>query len=177
VNAEAAVKTIRDALRRANPSAKAAYERHAAAYSAKLERLDAGIRGCFASVPISQRKLVTDHDAFNYFAKRYHIDVIGAVIPSQTTQAQASAGAVAHLSALIGREHVKAVFPESSINPKLARAIARQTGASADYTLYGDTLGPGGSSGATYLTMEQANADQMVRGFTGGKRGCRLGGL
>ena len=67
---------------------------------------------------------------------------------------------------------MKAVFPESSINPKLAQAIARQTGATSDHTLYGDTLGPKGSSGATYLSMERANADAMVRGFTGGARGC-----
>src|SRR6201999_1487362 len=46
---------------------------------------------------------------------------------------------------------------ESSLNPKLARAIAKQTGARADYTLYGDTLGPAGSGGATYLDMELAN--------------------
>jgi ABC-type Zn uptake system ZnuABC Zn-binding protein ZnuA len=177
VNAEAAVKTIRDALVRADPSAKVSYERNASAYLAKLKRLDRGIRRCFGSVPASQRRLVTDHDAFNYFASRYRIDVIGAVIPSQTTQAQASAGDVAKLSSLIRKEHVKAVFPESSINPKLAKAIARQTGASSDYTLYGDTLGPHGSSGATYLTMERANADQMTRGFTGGQEGCEISGL
>jgi zinc/manganese transport system substrate-binding protein len=177
VNVEAAVATIRDRLTKAHPSATAAYARNASRYLAKLEHLDAGIRACFAAVPASQRKLVTDHDAFNYFARRYGIRVIGAVIPSQTTQAQASAGDVARLSALIRDERVKAVFPESSINPKLAQAIARQTGASSNYTLYGDTLGPTGSRGATYLAMEQANADQMTRGFTGGRRGCRIAGL
>jgi len=174
VNAEAAVKTIRDALARADPAAKAAYDGNAAAYLAKLRRLDAGIHDCFASVSVSRRKLVTDHDAFDYFARRYRIDVIGAVIPSQTTQAQSSAGDVGKLSSLIRKQGVKAVFPESSINPKLAKAIARETGASSDYTLYGDTLGPSDSSGATYLTMEQANADQMLRGFSGGKQGCKI---
>ena len=43
------------------------------------------------SVPPARRKLVTDHDAFGYFARRYGIEVVGAVIPSQTTQAQPSA--------------------------------------------------------------------------------------
>jgi zinc/manganese transport system substrate-binding protein len=177
VNVEAAIATVRAALVKADPGAKATYDRNAAAYLAKVRRLDAGIRRCLEAVPPSERKLVTDHDAFGYFAKRYGIDVIGAVIPSQTTQAQASAGDVAELSALIEKEDVKAVFPESSINPKLAEAIAKQTGASSDYTLYGDTLGPSGSSGATYLEMEQANADQMVRGFTGDRVGCRISGL
>jgi zinc/manganese transport system substrate-binding protein len=69
------------------------------------------------------------------------------------------------------------VFPESSLSPKLAEQIARETGARADYTLYGDTLGPHDSPGATYLSMEQANADALTRGFTGGKRGCRFAGI
>ena len=171
-NAIAAVGEIRDALVAADPKHAAAYRRSAAAYIVKLRALDRTIAACFARVPASERKLVTDHDAFGYFAARYGIQVVGAVIPSQTTQAQPSAGEIAKLIALIRREHVKAVFPESSINPKLAQAIARETGASSRYTLYGDTLGPRGSAGATYLTMERANADAMVRGFTGGKLSC-----
>ena len=83
-------------------------------------------------------------------------------------QAQPSAGDTAKLIALIKREHVHAVFPESSINPRLADTIARATGAASNYTLYGDTLGPH----QTYLQMERANADAMVRGFTGGKLHC-----
>jgi ABC-type Zn uptake system ZnuABC Zn-binding protein ZnuA len=72
---------------------------------------------------------------------------------------------------------VKAVFPESSVSPKLAQTIAQETGASSDHTLYGDTLGPEDSSGATYLQMEAANADAMVQGFSGGKRSCSIRGI
>ncbi len=61
-----------------------------------------------------------------------------------------------------------------SLSPKLAETIARETGASAKYTLYGDTLGPRGSNGGTYLKMEAANANAMVEGFTGGQQGCKL---
>jgi zinc/manganese transport system substrate-binding protein len=171
-NVEAVIPAIRDALAAARPQQRATFERNAAAYLARLRRLDDAIRACIARVAPAQRKLVTDHDAFGYFAARYGIHVIGAVLPSQTTQAQPSAGDVAQLSALIRRERVQAVFPESSLNPKLAEAIARQTGARSDLTLYGDTLGPPGSDGETYLGMERHNADAMVRGFTGGVRGC-----
>ena len=177
VNAEAAVERIRAALTAARPAARATFARNAAAYVARLRRLDGGIRRCVARVPVARRKLVTDHDAFGYLAHRYGIRVVGAVIPSQTTQGQPSAGDVARLSAVIRREGVKAVFPEASVNPGLARAIARQTGATADRTLYGDALGPEGSRGATYLGMEEANADEMVRGFTGGAVGCAIPGL
>ncbi len=176
VNAEAAVRRIRDALEAVAPRDRPAFERNAAAYLGRLQALDRAIAGCLARVPPAQRKLVTDHDAFGYFARRYGIRVIGAVIPSQTTEAQASAGDVARLTALIRREGVRAVFPESSLNGKLAEAIARDTGASAAYSLYGDTLGPAGSEGATYLQMEAANADTMVRGFSGGRLRCRVPG-
>jgi ABC-type Zn uptake system ZnuABC Zn-binding protein ZnuA len=173
-NVEAAIPVIRDALSRANPSAAPVYARNARTYLRQLRRLDAGIAACMARVPAAQRKLVTDHDAFGYFARRYGIDVIGAVIPSQTTAAQPSAGDVAQLTDTIRREHVHAVFPERSLSRKLAQAIARETGASADYELYGDTLGPVGSDGATYIGMERHNADAMVRGFAGGRQRCRV---
>ena len=176
-NVEHATTRIRDALAKADPEATAKIDAGAEAYLAKVRALDAGIAKCMAKVPASRRKLVTDHDAFGYFAHRYGIDVVGAVIPSQTTQAQPSAGDLAKLTKVIEREHVQAIFPETSINPKLADAIARQTGASADHTLYGDTLGGAGSKGSTYLGMEAANADAMVRGFTGGAQGCAIAGI
>jgi len=171
-NAEAAVREIERRLALADPEHKAEFARHAGAYLARLRALDAGIARCIASVPAARRKLVTDHDAFGYFAGRYGIDVVGAVIPSQTTEAQPSAKDLAALDGLIERERVTAIFPEASLSPRVAEAIASQTGATAHYTLYGDALGPAGSDGATYLSMEAANADAMVRGFTGGRRGC-----
>jgi ABC-type Zn uptake system ZnuABC Zn-binding protein ZnuA len=176
-NAEAAVTAIRDALTRAEPSARSTFAANADRYLAQLRRLDTGIESCMSRVPRGERKLVTDHDAFGYFTQRYGIDVVGAVIPSQTTQAQPNARSVAKLVSQIKRQGVKAIFPESSINPKLAQAIARQTGADASATLYGDTLGPKGSAGETYLAMEHANATAMVDGFTGTKQGCAIAGL
>ena len=84
---------------------------------------------CFNQVPADDRKLVTDHDAFNYFASRYGIQVVGAVIPSQTTQAQPNAQDLSDLADLIRKEGVKAIFPESSLSPKLAETISSETGA------------------------------------------------
>jgi zinc/manganese transport system substrate-binding protein len=171
-NAEAAVRGIERALIAADPAPRALFEGNARAYLAKLRALDRGIARCIGTVPPARRKLVTDHDAFGYFAARYGIEVIGAVIPSQTTQAQASAQDLSELARTIESEEVKAIFPESSLSSKVVDAIAGQTGASAEYSLYGDTLGPEGSDGDTYVGMEEANAEAMVRGFTGGERGC-----
>ncbi len=171
-NAEAAVREIERRLSAVDPARRREFERNARSYLDELRTLDGGIARCMDSVPAARRKLVTDHDAFGYFAERYGIDVVGAVIPSQTSQAQPSAKDLSALADLIEREGVEAIFPESSLSPKVAEAIAAQTGASAEYALYGDTLGPEGSDGVTYLQMEAANADSMVRGFTGGRYGC-----
>ncbi len=173
-NVEAAVREIERQLVALDPAHRREFERNADAYLTKLRRLDAGIARCMRAVPASRRKLVTDHDAFGYFADRYGIDVVGAVIPSQTTQAQPSAKDLSELAEVIEREGVEAIFPESSLSAKVAESIASQSGASADHTLYGDTLGPADSDGATYLAMEASNADSMVRGFSGGRRGCSL---
>jgi ABC-type Zn uptake system ZnuABC Zn-binding protein ZnuA len=176
-NAEEAVRQIANRLSQLEPRDEARFQANASAYLAKLETLDAGITKCMDTIPARERKLVTDHDAFPYFANRYGIQVVGAVIPSQTTQAQPNAQDLSNLADLVRNEHVKAIFPESSLSPKLAETIASETGASSDYTLYGDTLGPADSTGDTYLHMEEANADQMVKGFTGGQGGCTIGGL
>lgn len=172
VNAQAAVAQIEKALAEKDPESKAAFRANAEAYDAELAAMNETIAKCFASVPAKERKMVTDHDAFNYFAERYGIEVVGAVIPALTTQAQPSAGDLAELEKTIRDENVKAVFPESSVSKKLADAVAGDTGASTDYELYGDTLGPEGSDGETYIGMIQSNANNIMLGLTGGKRGC-----
>jgi ABC-type Zn uptake system ZnuABC Zn-binding protein ZnuA/ABC-type Mn2+/Zn2+ transport system permease subunit len=176
-NAEEAIQQIAAQLSQVDPKDSATFKANADAYLRELKVLDAGIAGCIDTVPAQDRKLVTDHDAFPYFANRYGIDVVGAVIPSQTTQAQPNAQDLSDLADLVRKEGVKAIFPESSLSPKLAETIASETGASSDYTLYGDTLGPADSTGDTYLHMEAANADQMVKGFTGGRSGCEVSGI
>jgi ABC-type Zn uptake system ZnuABC Zn-binding protein ZnuA/ABC-type Mn2+/Zn2+ transport system permease subunit len=171
-NADRAVAAIRDALVRVAPKSRGTFERNARRYRSQVAQEDGLIAACLNELPASERKLVTDHDAFGYFARRYGLKVVGTVIPSQTTEAQPSAGELADLVQVIEREHVRAVFPEKSVNKKLGEAIAHQTGASVKYELYSDALGAPGSDGDTYLKMEATNARTIVRGLSGGKSGC-----
>jgi zinc/manganese transport system substrate-binding protein len=173
-NATVAVGEIGAALERSRPSQRAAIASRARAYEVKLQTLERQTRTCFAKLPAGSLKLVTDHDAFGYFARRYGIQVVGAVIPSQTTQAQPSARDLSNLAELVRREHVASIFPESSLSPKLARTIAHETGAAAGLTLYGDTLGPAGSGADTYLGMEARNASTVALGLSGGRVRCRV---
>jgi ABC-type Zn uptake system ZnuABC Zn-binding protein ZnuA len=168
----AAVRAIGAALARADPAHAAAYRANAAAYVARLRRLDATVAGCAGRLAPAQRKLVTDHDAFDYYARRYGFRVVGAVIPAQTTQAEASAGELARLVRQIRRERVLAVFPEESVSPKVAEAVAREAGATARLRLYGDSLGPRDSAGGTYVGMVMANTDRILDGLSGGRLRC-----
>jgi ABC-type Zn uptake system ZnuABC Zn-binding protein ZnuA len=172
-NAIAAVAALRDALIEADPAGADAYRRNAAAYTERLERLDRSVRACVDKVPAADRTLVTTHDALGYYAHRYGIRVVGAVIPSRSTVAQASAGEIAALVETIRREHVKAVFAESSVNPDVEKAVARESGARIGKALWADTLGPKGSDGATYVDSIASNTAALVEGFSGGEIACR----
>jgi ABC-type Zn uptake system ZnuABC Zn-binding protein ZnuA len=171
-NAVRAVATIRAQLSKVDPAGRAAYARGAARATRMLSALDRGIAACVQRVPTAKRKIVTTHDSLGYFARRYGIEVVGAVIPSLSTQAQASAGDVDRLVGQIRREGVDAVFPESSVNPDVERAIAREAGASVGEPLYADSLGPEGSMGETYAGALAADAGALVRGMSGGRVDC-----
>ncbi len=173
-NLEAATTEVETALIAADPAAKDQITANADAYRATIKKVDKQIRACLNKVPANERLIVTDHDAFIYFTERYGVTSKGAAFPSTSTQGQASAGEVAALEKLIREAKVNAIFPESSLNPALAERIASDTGASSDYTLYGDTLGAADSPEGTVLGAEAANAKAMVAGMTGGKERCRI---
>jgi ABC-type Zn uptake system ZnuABC Zn-binding protein ZnuA len=170
-NAILAVAAIRDALIRVDPDGRAGYERRAAAYTHRLRELDEQIAECIGRVPDAKRKLVTTHDALAYFARRYDVEVIGAVIPSLSTQAQPSARDVNELVDLIRAEGVEAIFPEAAVSQKLESAISRDAGAEVGGELYADTLGPEGSHGATYIGAMRSNVRALAEGMSGGACG------
>jgi ABC-type Zn uptake system ZnuABC Zn-binding protein ZnuA len=173
-NAETAVAEIEQALASADPDGAPAYERNARAYTARLRALDRAVATCIDRIPPGQRKLVTTHDALGYYADRYGLEIVGAVIPSLSTQAQASAGEVDALVDTIRREGVKAIFAESSVNPKLEQQIADESGATIGKALWADTLGPPGSDGETYLESIASNTRAIASGLSGGTVDCAL---
>jgi ABC-type Zn uptake system ZnuABC Zn-binding protein ZnuA len=171
----AAVPRIRDALSEADPAGGAGYAARAASYLAALRRLDAGIARCIATIPPARRKLVTTHDALGAFARRYGMTVIATVIPSRSTQGQASAGETAELVRTIRRERVPAVFAESSVRSDVEKAIAREAGARVAPPLWADSLGPKGSSGATYIGSMEADARTIASALGGEVARCPQG--
>ncbi|HEY8171723.1 MAG TPA: metal ABC transporter substrate-binding protein, partial [Dehalococcoidia bacterium] len=106
------VDDIAKALDAADPSNAATYDANADSYKQKLARTKTEVQAIIDEIPPDNRKLVTDHDAFGYFANAFGLEVVGAVIPSVSTEAEASAGETADLLDTIEREHVKAIFAE-----------------------------------------------------------------
>jgi ABC-type Zn uptake system ZnuABC Zn-binding protein ZnuA len=168
-----AVGEIERLLVRADPRGRATYESNARAYTARLRRMDRSIAACVARVPAAQRNLVTTHDAFGYYARRYGIHVVGALIPSLSTQAQPSGRDVERLVDQMRAERVKAIFPETALNPRLERAVSREAGVRVGPGLWADTLGPPGSPGGTYLGSLAVNTARLVDGMSGGRVRCR----
>jgi zinc/manganese transport system substrate-binding protein len=166
-NVRRAASRVAATLARTAPGRREQVQRRARLYGVLVQAADVEIARCMRTIPRARRKLVTDHDSLGYFADRYGLEVVGTVIPARTTLAQPSAGELARLAETIERERVPAVFPETSVSADAARAIARQTGATLGGELYGDTLGPDDSRGATIVGMQVANAGTIVRGLTG----------
>jgi zinc/manganese transport system substrate-binding protein/manganese/iron transport system substrate-binding protein len=162
-NAKLMVANIAHALEAVDPVATPTFERNLAAYSAQLEALDADIKAQIAT--LANKKLVTNHDAFGYYVDHFGLEFVGSVIPSFDSQAELSPGDINDLVAKVKAQGVKAIFSESSLPPKTAEAIAAEAGVKvvdgAD-ALYGDTLGPEGSDGDTYLKMEEHNTREIV---------------
>lgn len=156
------VANIRDAFAAADPANAASYGANAAAYIARLDELDGEIRAQVATIPPACRKLVTNHDVLGYYAAAYGFEVVGAVIPSTSTASAPSAADVAEIVRKVRAEGVPAVFAEASVNPALIRQVGREAGVKVVDDLYGDSLGPAGSEGATYVGMMQSNTRKIV---------------
>ena len=148
-NAQLAVPALRDALIAADPAGAAGYRRAAGAYAERLRRLDRAIAACIDKVPAAARTLVTTHDSLGYFARRYGLRVVGAVIPSRSTVAAPSVGEVTALVDTIRREHVRAVFAESAVRSDVEQAIADDAGARVGRPLWADSLGPAGTASSS----------------------------
>ncbi|HEY0538433.1 MAG TPA: metal ABC transporter substrate-binding protein [Actinoallomurus sp.] len=169
-NAEIMSRDIASAFSAKDAKDKAAFDANLASYTGKLDQLDAWITQQIDTLPAAQRKLVTNHDAFGYYVDRYHLTFVGSIIPSFDTSAELSGKQLNTLVAKIKSTGVKAIFSESSLPPKTAEAIGKQAGVkveAGENSLYGDTLGPAGSAGATYLDMERHNTTTIVAALKG----------
>ena len=150
---------IADALGRLAPTDRTAFEENAAAYGRALDALDAELLAEVATIPPANRKLVTFHDAFPYFARHFGFELVGVVVANVGQEPTA-----AELAALVDKVRaagVKAVFAEAQFNPDLARTLADEAGIERVVTtLYNDALGPAPAD--SYPGLMRWNVRQIV---------------
>ena len=142
-----------------DPEGKPTFDANVASYGGQLDALDTELKAKIDTIPAANRKLVTFHDAFPYFARHFGFELIGVILANVGQDPSA-----ADLAALVDKVKaagVKAVFSEAQFNPKLSETLAQEAGITSVVTnLYNDALGPAPAN--TYLGLMRWNVDQIV---------------
>lgn len=158
-NAVAMVSEIEAALSEVDPDNADTYDRNAGAYTSELEELDAEVEEMVAGIPEENRKLVTAHDTFGYYADRYGFEIVGTSLESFSTEASdPSAGETAELADEIESEGVPAIFPENVSNEAVMERISSEADAELAPPLYTDALGEPDGEAGTYVEMLRYNS-------------------
>lgn len=161
------VNAIRDALIEVSEGDRPLFEQNAADLVAELERLDTWIAEQIATIPPENRRLVTTHDAFQYYARAYSLDVIGTLI-GISTEEQPSAQTVQRLVESVRATGVPTIFAETTINPALIQTVAEEARVElSPQQLYSDSIGAPGGDGDSYIKMMVSNTRAIVEALGG----------
>ena len=155
------VDNIVGALSNEDPANKAYYVEHGQNYQAKLKDLDTWIRAQVSTIPEQNRRLVTDHLIFGYFADRYGFMQVGAIIPGFSSLAEPSAQDIAQIEDAIHSMGVKAIFINVGVNVNIAQRIANDTGTQI-VLLYMESLSDKGIGADNYLDFMHYDVNQIV---------------
>lgn len=166
----AALSPLAEQLAQRFPAAAANIAAQTKTYQSELARLDGYIAACIASIPSDQRWLITAHDAFRYFGRRYGIEVRG--LQGLSTESEAGLRELAELVELLVEQHIPAVFVESSVPEQGVRALilgAEERGHRVQLggTLYSDATGPAGTPAGSLVGMLVHNAETITLGLGG----------
>lgn len=161
------VNAIRDALIELSPDEKEKFTQNSSRLTKELQQLDQWIKTEIKTIPANKRKLITTHDAFQYYAHAYNIGIVGTLI-GISTEEQPSAQTVKKLVEAVKNSGVPAIFAETTINPALIKTVAEESGVKlAPKSLYSDSIGAPGSDGDSYIKMMVANTRAIVEALEG----------
>jgi len=132
----------------------------AASLASRLDALNTEIAAEVTRLPEVNRKLVTGHESLGYFAQRYGFTLVGAIIPTISSQAEVSAADLSNLKGLITKNQVRAIFSELGTPPQVAQMIGQETGAKV-IPLATHTLPDDGS----YATFMRNLAGVIIEGL------------
>ena len=158
------IKNIKDGLVELDPKNTDFYNSNYSNYKERLEDLDAYIMKNINKIPEAQRILITSHDAFSYYGRRYGLQVEGVIGISTESEAQTSD--MIRIQETIKDSGVPAIFVETTINPQLLEQIAKDNNVSIGGSLFADSIGEKGSGGHSYYDMLKSNTDVIVNALT-----------
>jgi manganese/iron transport system substrate-binding protein len=155
------VEKLTAALLANDPAGRQLYEANAADFDARLAELDDWIRQQIGALPEENRRVVSFHDAFPYFAHAYDIEIVGVVVES--VGQEPSAGEISRLIRAIDEANVRAILTEVQFSDRLAQAIASDTGVNVVHDLYTDSVGDPPLD--TYEGAMRWNVERIVEGL------------
>jgi ABC-type Zn uptake system ZnuABC Zn-binding protein ZnuA len=161
------VENIRDGLSTADPAGADTYKANAEAYIKQLQELDAWIKSQVETLTSEKRILVTNHENLAYFADRYGFTIIGAVVPSLSSEAAPSAQEMAALVDKIRSSNVIAIFLDAMDNPALANQIAKEAKVKVITDLHLESLTSPDGVAPTYIEMMKYDIGEIVKGCKG----------
>ena len=159
------VENAQQALSRIDPGHAELYQNNAQSYLAQLESLDSWIEGQVSKIPARNRKLVTDHMVFNYFALGYGFETIGTVVPGYSSAAEPSPQELANLEDRIRELEVNAIFVGMAVNPRLAERIASDTDIQV-VRLYTGSLSAADGPAGSYLELMRYDVNAIVKALS-----------
>lgn len=168
--AKVQVENIGDALGNAAPKHKEEFDKKVGEYVKALDALDKWTADSLNSVPQANRVLFTSHDAFGYLSRDYNIKFIGSALTDFNQQQDATSDHIQQAAKEVKESGARALFAENSNDSKSIQAVARAAGVRAiigDDALYGDSLGPDGSAGQTYIGSIVHNVTTLVDAWDG----------
>lgn len=164
VNGKTYALNIKKALIRLLPDHAQQITNQYEAYIRKLEELDVYIQSNIAKIDPDKRILITSHDAFHYYGKRYGVRLESVL--GTSTDADVRTSDLMRINEVIREHNIPVVFIESTINPKLLQQVASDNKITVGGKLYSDSLGEPDGAAGTYLDMLKYNTDVIVNGLT-----------
>ncbi|MCS7245462.1 MAG: zinc ABC transporter substrate-binding protein [candidate division WOR-3 bacterium] len=158
-------KNIKELFSKIDREGARTYEINYERYIRNLDELNNFIVCVVSKISKEDRKLVTTHDAFSYFARRYGFEFVGSIW-GISTEDEPSIREIKNLIDLIKKTNTKALFIETTVNPKIMESISKETGVRMGGKLYGDSIGKEGSNAENYIKMQIYNIITIYEGIT-----------
>ena len=162
-NALIYIENIKNALVKYDPQNKETYEKNAALYAQKIKELDKPLREKLAQVPEAQRWLVTSEGAFSYLTRDYGFKE--AYLWPINAEQQGTPQQVRKVIETVKANNIPVVFSESTISPKPAKQVAKESGAKYGGVLYVDSLSNKKGPVPTYIDLLNTTVSTIAKGF------------